>query len=230
MVLTLGVWPAAVSAAEPATSLFLISQHGAVGDGKTLNVSATQSVIDACAKSGGDTVVVPEGVFLTGSIFLKPGVNLCIEKNGVLKGSQNTNDYPWIDTRIAGLEMKWPAALVNADGVSQLQITGAGTIDGSGDNTWLPAEFRTAVPPEKGTPVFRDIIARNITAKNCGSAGRIVGLPKSPIINLQLNNVTIQSTGSGLVVKNTSRLKCENVTINGKLYAAPLAMREDTLR
>jgi len=47
---------------------------------------------------------------------------------------------------------------------------------------------------------------------------------------LGIGVAAIQSAGSGLVVKNTSRLKCENVTINGKLFAAPLAMREDTLR
>jgi len=113
-----------------------ISKHGAVGDGKTVNTQAIQGAIDDCAKSRGGTVVVPPGVFLTGSIFLKQGVNLRVEKDGVLKGTQNTNDYPWINTRIAGLEMKWPAALINADGLTGLQITGDGTIDGSGDRWW----------------------------------------------------------------------------------------------
>ncbi|MCX6896595.1 MAG: glycoside hydrolase family 28 protein [Verrucomicrobia bacterium] len=113
-----------------------ITRFGAVGDGKTLNTKTIQAAIDRCAASGGGTVVVPKGVFVTGSIFLKQGVNLSVGKNAVLKGSQNTNDYPWIDTRIAGLEMKWPAALVNADGVTNLQISGAGTIDGSGESWW----------------------------------------------------------------------------------------------
>lgn len=115
---------------------WVISAHGAIGDGKTLNTKVIQSAIDECARSGGGTVVVPEGVFVTGAIFLKQGVNLCVERGGVLKGSQDTNDYPWIDTRIAGLEMKWPAALVNADGVTNLQLTGEGTIDGSGERWW----------------------------------------------------------------------------------------------
>jgi polygalacturonase len=122
-----------VSAAE---RIWDISKHGATGDGKTLNTKAIQTTIDDCAYSGGGTVVVPSGVFLTGSIFLKQGVNLRVEKGGVLKGTQNTNDYPWIDTRIAGLEMKWPAALINADGVTGLHLAGEGTIDGSGDRWW----------------------------------------------------------------------------------------------
>lgn len=120
----------------------MINEHGALGDGKTVNTKAIQAAIDDCAKSGGGTIVVPNGTFVTGAIFLKQGVNLCVEKGGVLKGSQNTNDYPWIDTRIAGLEMKWPAALINADGVTNLQLTGEGTIDGSGERWWK--EYWTA--------------------------------------------------------------------------------------
>ena len=127
-------------AGEPAPALpgkrVLISDAGAIGDGQIVNTKAIQAAIDRCASAGGGTIVVPKGTFVTGSIFLKQGVNLCVEKDGILKGSQNTNDYPWIDTRIAGLEMKWPAALINADGVTNLTLSGQGTIDGSGERWW----------------------------------------------------------------------------------------------
>ena len=39
------------------------------------------------------------GTFLTGALFFKQGVNLPIEKNGVLKGSVNQDDYPQVKTR-----------------------------------------------------------------------------------------------------------------------------------
>lgn len=115
---------------------YVLTDHGAVGDGQTVNTRAIQGAIDRCAAAGGGVVVVPKGTFVTGSIFLKQGVNLCVEREGVLKGSQDTNNYPWIDTRIAGLEMKWPAALINADGVTGLELSGQGTIDGSGERWW----------------------------------------------------------------------------------------------
>ena len=115
---------------------FVITEYGAVGDGRALCTKAVQAAIDRCAAADGGVVVVPKGTFLTGAIFLKPGVNLCIEKEGLLKGSQNTNDYPWIETRIAGLEMRWPAALVNADGMNGFELSGEGTIDGSGERWW----------------------------------------------------------------------------------------------
>lgn len=119
-----------------AADRFPVTDFGAKGDGVTLNTKAIQAAIERCAMKGGGVVVIPAGTFVSGSIFLKHGVNLCVEKGGVLKGSQDTNDYPWIDTRIAGLEMKWPAALVNASNVTHLEISGAGLIDGSGERWW----------------------------------------------------------------------------------------------
>lgn len=115
---------------------FLVTDFGAKGDGQALNTLAIQSAIDRCAEAGGGVVVVPEGVFVSGSIFLKQGVDFTVAKGGVLKGSQNTNDYPWIPTRIAGLEMKWPAALVNASNLTSLRLSGEGAIDGSGERWW----------------------------------------------------------------------------------------------
>jgi oligogalacturonide lyase len=137
--------------ALPATGVqrrFVIGDHGAVGDGRALSTKSIQAAIDRCSAEGGGAVVVPKGTFLTGAIFLKQGVNLRIEKDGVLKGSQNTNDYPWIETRIAGLEMKWPAALVNADGMNGFELSGEGTIDGSGERWWR--EYWDARSREQG--------------------------------------------------------------------------------
>ncbi len=113
-----------------------ITANGALGDSHTLNTKAIQQTIDRCAAAGGGIVLIPEGTFVTGSIFLKQAVRLEIEKGAVLKGSENTNDYPWIDTRIAGLEMKWPAAIINADGLTNVSLVGQGTIDGSGEPWW----------------------------------------------------------------------------------------------
>src|SRR5271165_4716050 len=71
----------------------MITDFGAVSDGATLNTKAIQSAIDKCAASGGCTIVVPKGTFLSGAIFLKQGVNLTIEKGGVLKATTNIDDY-----------------------------------------------------------------------------------------------------------------------------------------
>ncbi len=137
--------PAAVMPSTAPTTAsaarFVITDFGAVADGKTLNTAAIQKTIDRAAGAGGGIVVVPSGTFVTGAIFLKPGTGLDVEKDGVLKGSTNIADYPQRLTRIEGHFQQWLPALVNADGVDHLRIGGAGTLDGSG--TPFYAAFQT---------------------------------------------------------------------------------------
>jgi alpha-L-rhamnosidase len=109
-----------------------IAEIGAVGDGKTLNTAAIQTGIDRLAAKGGGTLVVPEGVFLTGAIFLKPGVNLHLDAGAVIKGSTDRKDYPRRMTRVEGHFEEWLPALINADKIDHLRITGPGTLDGNG--------------------------------------------------------------------------------------------------
>ena len=118
-----------------AAAAFAAAKYGAVGDGKTLNTVALQKAIDAAAKNGG-TVILAPGQYLTGSLFLKKGVNLRLDKEVTLLGSQDLKDYPLIDTRVAGIEMKWPAALLNINDQDNVAITGEGTIDGQGQPFW----------------------------------------------------------------------------------------------
>jgi exo-poly-alpha-galacturonosidase len=115
---------------------YLITSYGAVADGVTVNTSAIQKTIDECAANGGGVVVVPKGVFISGAIFLKQGVALFIDKDGVLKGSVNRADYPQIKTRWEGTDMRFTSAFINGDSLTRVTISGEGTIDGSGDE-WL---------------------------------------------------------------------------------------------
>ena len=113
-----------------------IAAAGAVGDGVTLNTPAIQKAIDQLATNGGGTLVIPWGEFLTGAIFLKPGVNLHLDPGAVLKGSTNIENYPAMQTRIEGHAQVWRPALVNAKNADHLRITGEGTIRGGGKPFW----------------------------------------------------------------------------------------------
>lgn len=112
---------------------FLITDYGAVGDSTTMNTEAIQKLIDDCAAQKGGTIVVPKGVFLSGALFFKQGVNLHIEAGGKLKGSTAQADYPEIATRWEGIERQWTAAFINFIDVNHCSVTGEGSIDGSGD-------------------------------------------------------------------------------------------------
>jgi polygalacturonase len=126
-----------ISLAHAANAVSLsIVKTGAVGDGVTLNTAAIQKAIDELATNGGGTLVIPKGEFLSGAIFLKPGVNLHLDQGAVLKGSTNIADYPAIPTRIEGHFQVWIPALVNAQNADHLRINGTGTIQGGGKPFW----------------------------------------------------------------------------------------------
>jgi polygalacturonase len=114
---------------------FDVTKYGAKGDGVSLNTVAIQRTIDAAAVHGG-RVVIPAGKYLSGSIFVKSGVTLEIDKGATLIGSQRLEDYQLLPTRVAGIEMTWPAALVNVYKQTNATITGEGTIDGDGKVWW----------------------------------------------------------------------------------------------
>jgi polygalacturonase len=105
-------------------------------DSSAVSSKTIQSAIDACAKKGGGIVAFKPGVYLTGSIYLKSNVHLRIDKGVLLKGSQDFADYPEIDTRIAGIEMKWPSALINIIDQKNVAVTGEGKIDARGKFCW----------------------------------------------------------------------------------------------
>jgi polygalacturonase len=114
---------------------FYAGAYGAKGDGKTVDTAAIQKAIDAAAKSGG-TVAFKPGVYLTGAIFLKSGTRLRIDEGVELRGARDLAAYPIMATRVAGIEMKWPAALINVYEQSDVKISGKGTVDGDGKIWW----------------------------------------------------------------------------------------------
>lgn len=119
-----------------ATAVFSVNDFGAVADASSVCTSSIQKAIDACAKKGGGVVVFKPGTYVSGSIFLKDNVHLRIDENVTILGSQDFSDYPDISTRIAGIEMVWPAALINAMKVKNVAITGKGTINARGKFCW----------------------------------------------------------------------------------------------
>ena len=133
IVLLLTIFVPANFRASAAT--YNVQAYGAKGDGVSLDTAAIQRSIDAAAIHGG-TVSFRAGTYLTGSIFLKSGVTLQVDKGVTLLGSQRLVDYPIMSTRVAGIEMDWPAALVNVYKQSGVKITGGGTIDGDGKIWW----------------------------------------------------------------------------------------------
>ena len=118
------------------TKIFTVNDYGAKSDTVTMNTVSIQKAIDDCAAKGGGIVVFKPGTYVTGSLFVKTNVQLRIDKGVLILGSQQFKDYPEIDTRIAGIEMKWPAALINIINQKNAAVTGKGIVNARGKFCW----------------------------------------------------------------------------------------------
>ncbi|MEO5715578.1 MAG: glycosyl hydrolase family 28 protein [Luteolibacter sp.] len=125
-----------LSAEDVVLKRYPISDFGAVADGRTVNTQAIQKAIDQAEAAGGGVVDIPQGTFRSGSIFLKKGVELHLDEGAMLLGSNKIEDYPKRETRIEGHFEPWRMALVNAQQIDGVRISGKGKIDGNGRVFW----------------------------------------------------------------------------------------------
>lgn len=121
-----------------------IAEMGAVADGKTDNTAVINKAIAVCSENGGGKVLVPAGEYVTGTIYLRPGVCLELAESATLIGSRDlgaygsyipAKDMSRYDSGVGSAnqncvsDSRWCRALIvvkEADGAS---IAGEGTID-----------------------------------------------------------------------------------------------------
>ena len=158
---------------------FVITDYGVLRDSTVLQTEAIQKVIDLAAEQGGGTVVIPQGTFLTSSLFFKSKTHLYLEKGAVLKGSDDVSDYAVVPVHIEGVIQPYIAALVNAYDCDGFSIRGEGAIDGNGLRYWRDFWTRRAVNPkctnlEALRPRLfyaansRDVLLEGVTLRNPG--------------------------------------------------------------
>ena len=177
-----------------------ILDYGAKPDGKTLNTTFIQAAIDSAHHQGRGRVIIPEGVFLSGTILLKSGVELHLLKNAVLLGSTNSAHY---------LKLSRWKGLVMAEGQNNLAITGEGLIDGQGralalgiDSLFYAGQlesrhydFKNKRPKERMRPQCiemvrcKNIRISGITIKNAASWVQTYELCE----NLVIDNIRVES-------------------------------------
>lgn len=128
--------------------LYRLTDFEVKNDSNLLQTGKIQAVIDRAAAQGGGVIVVPQGTFLSGSLYFKPGTHLHLEEGAVLKGSDDISHFPIVMTRIEGQNLKYFSALVNADGLDGFSLSGKGTIDGNGLRYWRAFWLRRQWNPQ----------------------------------------------------------------------------------
>ena len=111
-----------------------IADFGGVGDGVALNTEAFRKAISALTKKGGGRLVVPQGVWLTGSIVLKDNIDLHIERNAIVFFSPDKSLFVDAEGKSSRCD---PG--IKASKRKNIAITGEGIIDGNGAQ-WRPVK------------------------------------------------------------------------------------------
>ena len=117
---------------------FDVVAYGAATNGAAkTNAAAIQRALDEAGKAGGGRVVVPAGVFESGTVWLRDGVELHLAEGAVLQASKDLADYNALDAypenKTTNTEEWRGWHLVIGYRVKGARLTGPGTIDGSSD-------------------------------------------------------------------------------------------------
>nr|WP_157631929.1 glycosyl hydrolase family 28 protein [Catelliglobosispora koreensis] len=115
-----------------AARTFDIRDYGAVGNNSTDCTAAFRNAINACTAAGGGRVLVTSGTYRTGKIELKSNVELHVTSGATIRFRTDTGSYlPPVFTRWQGIECYNHSPFIYANGLTNVGITGAGTIDGN---------------------------------------------------------------------------------------------------
>ncbi len=193
------------TSAHAVQKIFLANDYGAKADSTTSNTAAIQKAIDAAAPKKA-TVSFRPGTYLTGALFLKSGITFEIPEGVTLTSSQDIKDFPELPTRIAGIEMTWPAAMINVRDQQDITITGKGTIDGNGAVWWQVYRDVLKVYQPKGLRWAADYDAKRVRLSLIQNSSNIhygggLTLKRSGFWTVQIlysHNVTVD----GLIIRN----------------------------
>ncbi|MCA9734241.1 MAG: glycoside hydrolase family 28 protein [Deferribacteres bacterium] len=188
-------------------AVFNVGDYGAIGDGKTLNTKAIQETINAAAEAGGGVVKFPKGIYLSGAIFVKSNIELRIDEGVTIKAIQDENQYPEVWSRIAGVEMAWPAALINVYKQKNVRITGKGVIDGNGKYWW---DKFWGDPPRSGG-MYVDYVKRDLRWAVDYDCKRVRAVVAYGSENVLLKDFTVERSGFWTVTMTY----CNRVHVDG---------------
>lgn len=221
--------------------IYDVKRYGARGDGKTNDMKAIQSAIDACQFTGG-TVYIHDGIFLTGELKLKSDMTLFIDESAVLLGTQNHGDYPLrIPSRSLCANRQLGRGLLYGDKVTNITIKGGGMLDGNGkyrfkendpvaDRRALDARPDIIYIAQSNNITIEDVCFRRsafwtvvpLSSKNitinrlyldCQNTPNRDGIDPVDCMNITISNCNIMAGDDGICFKSSDIFGCENISV-----------------
>ena len=238
VVLALIVSPSAalLLAGPPPDNNYNVRAFGAVGDGKNLDSPAINRAIEACAASGGGTVVVPAGTYLSGSIHLRSNLHLLIDAGATIVGApQDMNAYDETEPFPSGAyqdgghcyfhnSLIWGENLTNVFITGHGMINGGGMVSGAGILEAMCGYVHFGIPNATNYPPVRignkaialklckNVVIRDVTIFHGGHFAILA----TGCDNLTIDNVTIDTNRDGMDLDC-----CRNTTVSNCRVNSP---------
>jgi polygalacturonase len=176
-----------------------VRDFGANGNGTTLDTKAIQEALDACGQAGGGTVLFPAGTYLSQPLALRTKTTVLIEAGAMLLATTNQSDFmktpgDWLKAGSSGDFIPF----IGGKKLTDITITGSGTIDGNGAVWWGEAE--KARQRKSGYTLPRPNL---IVLERCR--------------NVRLENITLQNSPKFHFVPSD----CEDVLVSNVTILAP---------
>ena len=190
-----------------------------------LQTEAIQKAIDECFLSGGGRVVIPCGVYITGGLRIRSGVQLYLESGAILKGSRDPEDYfgyrndtiePVVLEEVGNTvktgrscisTSRWCNGLIRALDAHDFSIIGEKGSYIDGDNAYDPEGEHNYRGPH-GISVWRckNMYFEGYTFLNSSNWCHAIFQSQ----NITIKNITIQGGEDGIDIRT-----CDNVLIEG---------------
>jgi polygalacturonase len=209
-----------------AVTMIDVRDHGARGDGRTIDSGAINAAITAAAKAGGGIVTIPAGHYLCFSIQLKSDVTIQLAKGAMIEAADPARHAGRYDLPEDNGEQlyqdfghsHWRNSLFWGEDLENVAITGPGLIHGLGLTRDGPGARWKAQTGERPLSM-RQMTAAEI-AKLEPDAARMNGLGNKAIAfrngrNIRLSGFSMLKCGHfALLATGTRDLHIHDLTID----------------
>ena len=187
----------------------VITDFGAVGDGKTVNTEAIAKALDHLKTAGGGELVIPKGEFISGKIILIDNLTIRLEDGAVLKASPDIKDHLYIKYYTPFLNFHF----IYGKNIKNLHITGPGTLDGNGRGYWQDVYINgTPFEKMKQRPIYYSDVLRP-------KSERPVLLFLDGCTDIRMDNLKVSNSAAfTLWFVGCRRVKLDNIFIRNLRY------------
>ncbi|BET68062.1 glycoside hydrolase family 28 protein [Opitutales bacterium ASA1] len=197
-----------------------VRDHGALGDGTTLDTEAINAAVSAASAAGGGTVFFPAGTYLSFSIRLRSHVALHLDQGAVLLAADPRFDAGGFDAAEPNEwgdvhryqdfgHSHWHNSLIHGEHLENVSITGPGLIHGAG--LTRTSQSRPGIGNKAiALKLCRNVVLRDFSMLQCGH----FALLATGVDNLTIDNLKVDTNRDALDIDCCRHVRISNCTVN----------------